>query len=125
MAEVRISDAEWRVMEVVWERKSATASEVVRALEADTGWRTRTTRTLLGRLVDKGALEAAADRGRSVYRPLVTRARCIREEGRSFLRKVFGGDTGELLAHFLREADLPPDRLAELRRLLDQKRPGR
>src|SRR4051812_49917562 len=103
MAEVRISDAEWRVMEVVWDRKAATAAEVVRALEADTGWRTRTTRTLLGRLVDKGALEAAADGARLVYRPRVARARCVREEGRSFLRKVFAGDTGELLAHFLRD----------------------
>jgi BlaI family penicillinase repressor len=123
MSEVRITDAEWRVMEVVWGRPAPTAAEVVRALEPSTGWRTRTVRTLLARLVGKGALAVAADGTRQVYRPLVTRARCVREEGRSFLRKVFAGDTGELLAHFLRGADLPPDRLEELRRLLDEKHP--
>jgi BlaI family transcriptional regulator, penicillinase repressor len=125
MSEVRISDAEWRVMEVVWGRKAATAAEVVAALAGPTGWRTRTVRTLLARLVAKGAIDAAADGNRYVYRPLVTRGRCVREEGRSFVRKVFGGDTAELLVHFLRGADLPPERVAELRRLLDEKDPRR
>ena len=121
MAEVRISDAEWRAMDVVWGRKAATAAEVVRALAGPSGWRTRTVRTLLARLVAKGALAVAADGNRQVYRPLVTRGRCVREEGRSFVRKVFGGNTAELLVHFLRGADLPPERVEELRRLLDEK----
>jgi BlaI family penicillinase repressor len=125
MTEVHISDAEWRVMDVLWDRKAATAAEVVRALAGPTGWRTRTVRTLLARLVAKGAVAAAADPGRTVYRPLATRGRCVREEGRSFLRKVFGGDTAGLLVHFLRGADLPPERVEELRRLLDEKHPRR
>src|SRR5206468_1477883 len=58
MDEPRISDAEWQVMQVVWERKAATAAEVIAALAGRTGWQHRTIRTLLARLVDKGVLAA-------------------------------------------------------------------
>ena len=50
--EVRISDAEWDVMEIVWSRGQATAADVIAALAKDRGWNHRTIRTLLGRLVD-------------------------------------------------------------------------
>src|SRR5262245_54060676 len=105
MAGVRISDAEWQVMQVVWERKAATAAEVIAALAAATEWRHRTIRTLLARLVDKGVLAAEADGNRYLYRPLVSRGKCVRAESQSFLKRVFGGDAGELLVHFVHAAD--------------------
>jgi BlaI family transcriptional regulator, penicillinase repressor len=125
MAEAHISDAEWQVMQVVWERKAATAAEVIAALERPAGWRHRTIRTLLARLLDKGVLAAAADGNRYVYRPLVSRSKCVREESRSFLQRVFGGDAAELLVHFVRGADISPEQIEELQRLLDEKRPRR
>jgi BlaI family transcriptional regulator, penicillinase repressor len=125
MAAVQISDAEWRVMQVVWERKAATAAEVIAALAGPTGWRHRTVRTLLARLVDKGVLAAEADGNRYVYRPLVSRGTCVRAESRSFLEKVFGGDTAELLVHFVRGADIAPEQIEQLKRLLDEKRTRR
>ncbi|MDB5313541.1 MAG: blaI 3 [Gemmataceae bacterium] len=123
MVEAHISDAEWQVMQVVWEREAATAAEVIAALTPSTSWRHRTIRTLLSRLVDKGVLAAEADGNRYLYRPLVTRGKCVREEGRSFLKKVFGGDAAELLVHFVRGAEIPPERIEELKRLLDEKLP--
>jgi BlaI family transcriptional regulator, penicillinase repressor len=125
MAEAHISDAEWQVMQVVWERKGATAAEVIAALAGPTGWRHRTIRTLLARLLDKGVLAAEPDGNRYLYRPLVSRSRCVREESRSFLQKVFGGDAAELLVHFVRGADISPEQIEELKRLLDEKRPRR
>jgi BlaI family penicillinase repressor len=123
MAPVHITDAEWRVMQVVWERQAATAAEVIAALADATGWRHRTIRTLLARLVDKGALAARADGNRYLYRPRVSREACVRREGRSFLQKVFGGDAGELLVHFVRGTDMTPEQIDELKRLLDEKQP--
>jgi BlaI family transcriptional regulator, penicillinase repressor len=124
MAEARISDAEWQVMQAVWERKAATAAEVIAAL-AGTSWRHRTIRTLLARLVDKGVLAAEPDGNRYLYRPLVSRSKCVRQEGQSFLKRVFGGDAAELLVHFVRGADISPEQIEELKRLLDEKRPRR
>ncbi|OWK35578.1 Transcriptional repressor, BlaI/MecI family [Fimbriiglobus ruber] len=110
-------------MQVVWERKEATAAEVIAALTETTGWQHRTVRTLLARLVAKGVLAAEADGNRYLYRPLVSRRTCVREEGHSFLKKVFGGDATELLVHFVRGADISPAQIEELKRLLDEKHP--
>src|SRR5436309_2130718 len=116
MAGVRISDAECRVMQVVWERKAATAAEVIAALAGSTGWQHRTIRTLLARLVDKGVLAAEADGNRYLYRPLASRSKYVRQESQSFLQRVFGGDAAELLVHFVRGADISPEQVAELKR---------
>jgi BlaI family penicillinase repressor len=123
MAETNISPAEWRVMQVIWDRKTATAAEVIEALAGETGWRHRTIRTLLGRLVAKEVLAAEAEGNRYVYRPAISRARCVRDQSRSFLNKVFGGDTAELLVHFVRGAAISPEQIEELKRLLDDKLP--
>ena len=122
MAEVAISDAEWQVMQVVWRLGKATAAEVIAELAENRDWSHRTIRTLLGRLVEKGALAAVADGNRYLYRPLVKRQKCIRAESRSFLNKVFGGDAAELLVHFAEDAQITPEQIEELKRLLDAKR---
>ena len=122
MAEVAISDAEWQVIEVVWKRGKATAAEVIGELAESTRWSHRTIRTLLSRLVEKGALVAASDGNRYVYRPAVSRQKCVRAESRSFLNKVFAGDAAELLVHFAQDARITPEQIDELKRLLDAKR---
>jgi BlaI family penicillinase repressor len=121
MAEINISPAEWRVMQVIWDRKAATAAEVIGALASATGWRHRTVRTLLARLAAKGVLAAEAEGNRYVYRPAVSRGKCVRDQSRSFLNRVFGGDTAELLVHFVRGATISPEQIDELKRLLDEK----
>jgi BlaI family penicillinase repressor len=125
MAEVAISDAEWQVMQVIWRLGKATAADVIAELAASRDWSHRTVRTLLGRLVEKGALAAADDGNRYLYRPLVSRQKCIRAESRSFLKKVFAGDAAELLVHFAQDAQITPEQIDELKRLLDAKRSGR
>ena len=99
MAEAHISDAEWQVMQVVWKRKTTTAAEVIADLATTSGWRHRTIRTLLARLVDKGVPAAQADGNRYLYRPLVSRGKCVREESRSFLQRVFDGDAATCWAY--------------------------
>jgi BlaI family penicillinase repressor len=125
MAEVAISDAEWQVMQVIWRLGKATAADVIAELAASRDWSHRTVRTLLGRLVEKGALAAADDGNRYLFRPLVSRQKCIRAESRSFLKKVFAGDAAELLVHFAQDAQITPEQIDELKRLLDAKRSGR
>jgi BlaI family penicillinase repressor len=121
MNEAQISDAEWQVMHVVWVKGSVTAAEVIAALTPTTRWQHRTIRTLLARLVDKGALATETDGNRYLYRALIARSSCVRKESKSFLKKIFGGDAAELLVHFVRGEDIPPERIEELKRLLDGK----
>src|SRR5687767_14062735 len=107
--QVRISDAEWDVMEAVWNRGQSTAADVIESLAGARGWNHRTIRTLLARLVEKGALAYEVEGHRYLYRPAVTRQRCVRQQSRSFLEKVFAGDVGSLLVHFVQEADMTPE----------------
>src|SRR5262249_6128654 len=117
-----ISDSEWDVMEPIWEAGACTAAEVIRRLRARHDWNHSTIRTLLARLVGKGALEYEVDGPRYIYRPVVSRRQCVRQKSRSFLEKAFGGDVGALLAHFVTEARLDRDQIEQLHQLLDRKK---
>src|SRR5215471_4927156 len=96
-----ISDSEWDVMEPIWEAGSCSAAEVIKRLRTTHDWNHSTIRTLLARLVEKGALEYEVDGSRYIYRAAVSRQQCVRQESRSFLNKFFGGDVSELVAHFV------------------------
>jgi BlaI family penicillinase repressor len=117
-----ISEAEWVVMQVVWQRGVATANQVVEALETKMAWKPKTIHTLLRRLVQKKAL-AYDKKGREhEFRPLVEAADCIRVASRSFLDRFFGGRVAPFLACFLESESLSRAELEELRRLLEKKR---
>jgi BlaI family penicillinase repressor len=119
----QISDAEWSVMKVVWKQAPITAKQVVVALETQTTWKPKTIHTLLSRLVQKGAL-GYEKRGREyVFEPLVDAAHCVREASRSFIRRVFDGELAPLLACMLEDGKLSDKEVAELRRILEEKRP--
>jgi len=118
MANHGISETQWRVMEIVWERGSVTAGDVIDVLLPETGWNHQTVRTLLARLVQKGVLHAEPVRNYYVYTPLVSREEAIREEGESFVHRVFGGNTDELLVHFVREGKIHRDTLQKLQDII-------
>ena len=122
---LKISDSEWAVMEPIWEVGACTAAEVIKQLRATHDWNQSTIRTLLARLVEKGALAYDVDGSRYIYRAAVSRERCVRQESRSFLEKAFGGDVAALLAHFVAEASLDQDQIEQLHQLLAQKKKPR
>jgi BlaI family transcriptional regulator, penicillinase repressor len=119
---LQISDAEWAVMEPIWAVGACTAADVIKTLRATHDWNHSTIRTLLARLVEKGALDYDVDGSRYIYRAAVSRQRCVRQESRSFLEKAFGGDVAALLAHFVAESSLDRDQIEQLRQLLDEKK---
>ncbi|HOA74635.1 MAG TPA: BlaI/MecI/CopY family transcriptional regulator [Phycisphaerae bacterium] len=116
----RISDSEWQVLRVLWERSPLTAGEVVEAL-AHTRWKPKTIKTLLNRLVSKQAVGFEQEGRGYRYFPLVAEHDCVRAESRSFLQRVYGGALLPMLANFLEHEELSPEEIAELRRLLDSK----
>ena len=121
-----ISDAEWQVMEVVWaESQPVTANEIVARLESSTAWKDKTIKTMLNRLVKKGALGYEAEGKRYLYKPKVARDECVRVQSRSFLSRVFGGATGAALLHFVEEHHLTQAEIEQLRRVLQARRKER
>ena len=119
MQSVSISDAEWQVMNVVWNGQPLTAQEVIAGLANQAEWAPPTVKTMLHRLVKKRVLTYEAQGNRYVYRSKVRRSDCVKLASRSFLQRVFDGEAGPLLAHFLRGAKLSPDEIAKLRQIRD------
>jgi BlaI family penicillinase repressor len=115
-----ISDAEWEVMNVLWEEAPRTASEVADVLAERTKWNPSTVKTLLGRLVRKGVLRFRAEGNRYLYTPAIPRDRYVRKESESFIERVFGSEAPMIL-HFVRKARLSRQEIEELRRILDEK----
>lgn len=116
-----ITDAEWEVMNVLWQRAPLTASEVTDAVAERMKWHPRTVKTLLGRLVRKGVLRYRTEGNRYLYSPAIPRQRYIRKESASFLERVFGGESAPMLLHFVRNSRLSDEEIDELRRILDEK----
>lgn len=115
-----ISEAESRVMEVLWEHAPRGSEEIATALHAETGWHENTVRTLLNRLVRKRALRATREGRRFLYAPLLAREQWQTSESRSLLDRVFGGRVAPLLVHFGRNERLSAKDVAELRKLVDE-----
>ena len=82
----KIADSEWRVMQVLWERGPQTANEVVQALAGEVAWKPRTIKTLIGRLVKKGAVKASDEGHRYRYEAALDESACIRSETKSFVQ---------------------------------------
>jgi BlaI family penicillinase repressor len=116
---VAISEAESRVMEVLWQRAPQSADEVVAALRQSTDWHEKTIKTLLNRLLAKRALSAQKDGRRYLYSPLLQREDWQARESRSLLDRVFGGSLAPLLVHFSQHEKLSAKDIAELRKLVD------
>ena len=120
----RIADSEWRIMQVLWERGPQTANDVVEALSGEVKWKSRTIKTLISRLVKKGAVKVTEEGYRYRYSAAVEESACIHSETKSFVRRVYQGAMKPALAAFLEDADLSPEEIDDLQKILHQKRKG-
>ncbi|HEX7139029.1 MAG TPA: BlaI/MecI/CopY family transcriptional regulator [Vicinamibacterales bacterium] len=117
----RISEAEWEVMVVLWESSPLGATEIADAVCERMKWHPKTVKTLLARLVKKGALRYREEANRYLYRPAYPRHRYVEAESRSFIDRVFGGSATPAVVHFVETMELSEDDLQELRAILDRK----
>jgi BlaI family penicillinase repressor len=115
-----ISESEWTIMEQLWEHAPQTAGEIARSLKRPTGWAENTVRTLITRLVEKGAIRVVNEEGTRQFEPAIGRDACVKAESASFLDRVFRGSAKPLLLHFAENSKLSADDVRELKRLLDK-----
>lgn len=118
---MQISDAEWIVMNLVWRSRRVDARQVIEQLADANGWSAATVKTMLHRLVKKGALHHESDGKRYVYHPSVRRGDCVRQASRTFVDRVFDGQSAPALLHFVKTSTLTTAEVAQLRALLDEK----
>ncbi len=115
----RISEAEWKVMKVVWSFGPCSAGQIIESLTgSDPGWHPKTIKAFLNRLVKKKVLGFRKEGRAYLYRPLVAEKDCVDAVSESFLDLVFGGSLKPMLAHFVEQKKLSDDEIRELRNVL-------
>jgi BlaI family penicillinase repressor len=120
-----ISAAESTVMQVFWARGALTSEDVVVALESHGKWQEATVRTLLNRLLKKGALRARKDNRRYIYSSVLTRDEWLSAESHGFLDRLFGGRVAPLVSYFSQQKKLSKKDIEDLRRLIKEIDNGR
>lgn len=115
-----ISDAEAKVMEALWAQSPQTADELFAHISGEQDWQLSTLKTLLNRLLNKGAIAADKDGRRFLYRPLLQRNQYVAEQSQSLLDRLFSGKLAPLVAQFSASGKLSAADVAELRSLIDK-----
>ena len=116
---MRLTEAEWPVMEVLWSGESFSLGEITKALETSKGWSKNTVHTYLKRMESKG-LVAIIKGSAAPYSAAVSRDACARRERDELLTKVYGGAAGDLIAAFLKDSSISRKEADRLRKLLDE-----
>ena len=115
---MKVTEAEWSVLEALWRGERFSLKEVTDALQTVNGWSKNTVHTYLTRMEQKG-LVTIDKTHRRPYAAGVTREQCARQERDELLSKVYGGRTGDLIAAFLKETKITQSEAERLRKLLD------
>ncbi|HVY90678.1 MAG TPA: BlaI/MecI/CopY family transcriptional regulator [Hyphomonadaceae bacterium] len=121
---MKITDAESLVMGVLWKKSPRTSEELIQELGPREKWSEATIRTLLGRLVKKGAVEATGESRRFLYRPLIERSAYLHSESESLVDRLFGGEVAPMVANFARNRKLKPKDLKALKALIEDLEDG-
>lgn len=115
-----VSEAESVVMKVLWLRNPITSEIVVATLVGQQNWREPTVKTLLNRLLNKGAIRAEKDGRRFLYSPVLTHEQWLMQESKGLLDRLFEGRVAPLVAHFSRHGKLSKKDIADLKRMISE-----
>lgn len=118
----KISDAEWKIMNVLWDEQPRTMTQITKELAEDTGWTKHTVMTYLKRLEKKELVHYEEGAKAKLYYANVERQMAVVEEKKNFLDKVFRGNVGLMMSSLLEQDDIPPEEIDMLIELLEKKR---
>lgn len=116
-----ISDSEWKILELLWRNAPQTSAELIASLASNNNWSDSTIKTLLARLIKKGAVTFEKKGALYFYRPLLSEKKIKSQACKGFLNKIFGGSVTPLLQHFVESHSLSPSEIEELKKLLNRK----
>lgn len=115
---VRLSEAEWKVMNLLWQESPQTMMQLTGHFRETTGWTKHTVMTFLRRMEEKGAIHHEEGQRAKLYYPDVGREETVLQETEEFLEKVFDGRMGLMLNTMVERKALSKEEIAELYEIL-------
>lgn len=121
--DIALSDLQIAVVRVLWRNGETSVTDIAKVLGDERGLKHTTVATLLTRLEKRGVVEQRREGRQLIYRALVSEPQVRRSMVADLVGSLFGGDSRELVAHLVRESDLAPGDLENLRKRLARKTP--
>jgi BlaI family transcriptional regulator, penicillinase repressor len=109
-----LSSAEFEVMNILWNKGRATVREIQSTLGDERKLSYSAISTLLGRMREKGYVEAKAKDFAYEFRPLVKRQQVVRRKLDDLVHKILGGDVSPLAAYIAENRSLTPEQIKVL-----------
>ena len=119
MPERQCTEAEWKIMELLWDRAPRPMSEITKELEPATGWSRHTVITLLKRMQEKHTVAVDESGDVKMYSPLITREEASQMQTKQLLNRVFSGKASLLINHLVDSGEIT---LKEMEDLMDMMR---
>ena len=116
------TDQELEILKVIWQRGEATVREVYRDLAEQRKIAYTTVLTMMGILEQKGHLKKTAGERAYIYSPTKPQQQVVRSMVREFVHRVFNGSARPLLVHLLEDPHTDPNELAEMEKLVKERR---
>lgn len=120
-----ITDAEWEVMKIVWEKSRVPSNEIVRVLKSTMNWQDSTIYTLISRLVKKKMIAIEKESSPYMCYPLILQKDYRKKERKSFLKKMYDGSLNLMLANMIEDKEISEQDIDELKKILDSSREDR
>ena len=117
---IKVFDSELKIMEVLWKEGDLTAGQLAKILKEQTGWNRNTTYTVIGKLIEKGAIERYGDN--FSCRALISKEQIRQHEAQELVGKLFDGSAEMFLSAFLSGKQLPNDEINRLKQLVERLR---
>lgn len=115
---IKLSEAEWKVMSLLWEEAPQTMMQITNHFKETTGWTKHTVMTFLRRMEEKGAIHYE-DGGRAkLYYPDIGKEESVLKETEQFLEKVFDGRMGLMLNTMVEKKALSKEEIAQMYEIL-------
>ena len=114
----KVSDAELQVMQLLWDEAPLGATDIADRIGPNNSWSLATVKTLLSRLLAKGAIAAETEGRRFKYRPAIERDAVLSGQAGRLVERLFGGRVSPLVAQLAEQGHLDPEDLAELEALV-------
>jgi len=116
---MKLTEAEWQIMNALWQKHPATARQIMDRLPAGINWAYTTIKTMLTRLAEKDAVSEVKQGNTSVYEPLVSQQKARLIAFRSLLDQAFDGAVGPLVHFLAEEKQLSAKEKTDLRKILE------
>ncbi|MCH4985283.1 CopY/TcrY family copper transport repressor [Macrococcus sp. PK] len=120
--DLNITDSEWEVMRVVWAQNKTTSKDIRDTIENKKNWKPATTKTLIGRLVDKGVLNTEKDGNKYIYSTDLKESDFIKSTLEQTFNNICSKDVGKIIADLISKSTLSFRDIEELEEVLEMKK---